>query len=170
MPSLEERNKAVVSEYFEEYWVKGNVNVVDELCSDDFLQSYPNHGPRHGKEGAKAMLRELWSYNKAFPDLTFRAYQTPLIAEGDYVAAQWVGGGTHTGRAFDDLTVGELKTSNTGKKIHFSGMTIFTLKNGKIVREIAEEGGITVLQQLGLVTPPNPGKEIVYDKNGDQVY
>lgn len=102
--------------------------------------------------------------------MTFRAYQTPLIAEGDYVAAQWVGGGTHTGRAFDDLTVGELKTPNTGKKIHFSGMTIFTLKNGKIVREIAEEGGITVLQQLGIVTPPKPGKEIVYDKDGNQVY
>ncbi|KAK4085239.1 uncharacterized protein Triagg1_229 [Trichoderma aggressivum f. europaeum] len=167
MTSLEERNKAVVSKYFEEYWVKGNVNVVDELCSDDFLQSYPNHGPRHGKEGAKTMLRE---FMEAFPDLTFRAYQTPLIAEGDYVAAQWVGGGTHTGRAFDDFTVGELKTPNTGKKIHFSGMNIFTLKNGKIVREIAEEGGITVLQQLGIVTPPKPGKEIVYDKDGNQVY
>jgi predicted ester cyclase len=107
---------------------------------------------------------------KAFPDLTFRAYQTPLIAEGDYVAAQWVGGGTHTGRAFDDLVVGKLDKANTGKKIHFTGMSIFTLKNGKIVREIAEEGGLTVLQQLGLVPQPNPGKKIVYDAEGNQVY
>ncbi|KAL7928522.1 hypothetical protein V8C35DRAFT_332682 [Trichoderma chlorosporum] len=167
MATLEQRNKAIVSKYFEEYWVKGNVSVVDELCSDDFLQSYPNHGPRHGKEEAKTMLRE---FMEAFPDLTFRAYQTPLIAEGDYVAAQWVGGGTHTGRAFDDFVVGKLDNANTGKKIYFSGMTIFTLKDGKIVREIAEEGGLTVLQQLGLVPQPNPGKKIVFDEDGNQVY
>lgn len=102
--------------------------------------------------------------------MTFRSYQTPLIAEGDYVAAQWVGGGTHTGRAFDDLVVGKLEKANTGKKIHFSGISIFTLKNGKIVREIAEEGGLTVLQQLGLVPQSNPGKGIVYDAEGNQVY
>lgn len=32
---------------------------MDELCSDDFIMSYPNHGPRHGKEGAKKMLSEF---------------------------------------------------------------------------------------------------------------
>ncbi|KAK1241398.1 hypothetical protein MKX08_001372 [Trichoderma sp. CBMAI-0020] len=167
MATLEQQNKAVVAKYFEQYWVKGNVSVVDELCSDDFVMSYPNHGPRHGKEGAKKMLTE---FMEVFPDLTFRSYQTPLIAEGDYVAAQWIGGGTHTGRAFDDLVVGKLDKANTGKKIHFSGISIFTLKNGKIVREIAEEGGLTVLQQLGLVPQPNSGKEIVYDAEGNQVY
>lgn len=102
--------------------------------------------------------------------MTFRSYQTPLIAEGDYVAAQWVGGGTHTGRAFDDLVVGKLDEANTGKKIHFSGISIFTLKDGKIVREIAEEGGLTVLQQLGLVAQSNAGKRIIYDAEGNQVY
>ena len=107
---------------------------------------------------------------KAFPDLTFRAYDTPMIAEGDYVAARWVGGGKHTGVAFDDLAVGKLSKSNTGKEIYFSGITIFTLKDGKITREIAEEGGLTVLQQLGLVPQPNPGKEIKYDAAGDQIY
>lgn len=93
-----------------------------------------------------------------------------MVAEGDYVAAQWIGGGTHTGVAFDDMVVGKLATANTGKKIHLSGMTMFTLKDGKITREIAEEGGLTVLQQLGLVTQPNPGKEIRFDANGDQIY
>lgn len=107
---------------------------------------------------------------QAFPDLTFRPYGPPLIAENDYVAARWIGGGTHTGVAFDDLAVGKLAEPNTGRKIYFSGTTIFTLKDGKIVDEIAEEGGLTVLQQLGLVPPPNPGKEIKYDDNGDQIY
>ena len=57
--SIERNNKAIVAKYFDEYWAKGNVSIVDELCSDDFLISYPNHGPRHGKEGAKRMLSEF---------------------------------------------------------------------------------------------------------------
>ncbi|KAJ5611042.1 hypothetical protein N7510_007761 [Penicillium lagena] len=165
--TIEEQNKAIVAKYFDEYWAKGNVSIVDDLCSDDFLMVYPNHGPRHGKAGAKKMLSE---FREAFPDLTFRAYGSPMIAEGNYVAAQWIGGGTHTGVAFDDLVVGKLAKPNSGKKIHFSGITIFTLENGKITREIAEEGGLTVLQQLGLVSQPNLGKEIKYDANGDQIY
>lgn len=86
------------------------------------------------------------------------------------MAAQWVGGGTHTGTAFDDMAVGKLAVPNSGKKIHFSGMTIFTLKNGKIVKEIAEEGGLTVLQQLDLVPQSNPGKAVRWDEEGNQIY
>jgi hypothetical protein len=48
------------------------------------------------------------------------------------------------------MVVGGLETPNTGKEIHFSGTTIFTLKDGKIVEETGEEGALTALQQLGL--------------------
>ena len=74
MATLEQRNKAVVAKYFEEYWVKGNVSIVDELCSDDFVMSYPNHGPRHGKEGAKKMLTEFMEVIKPriCPKSTFK--------------------------------------------------------------------------------------------------
>ncbi|TQV97362.1 snoaL-like polyketide cyclase domain-containing protein [Cordyceps javanica] len=160
MPTPEEqRNVAVITEYFEEYWGKGNTEIVDKLCADNFVINYPMHGPRHGKEGAKRLLRD---FKEAFPDISFHAYQHPLIASGRFVVGRWIGGGTHTGVAFDDLAVGSLDRPNTGKKIHFSGTTIFTLENGKIVDETGEEGALTALQQLGLVSKPNPGKEIVY--------
>jgi hypothetical protein len=85
------------------------------------------------------------------------------------VVGRWIGGGRHTGRAFDDLAVGKLDKPNTGKDVYFSGTTIFTLENGKIVDEIGEEQALTALQQLGLVPPPNPGKEIKYDAEGNHV-
>jgi hypothetical protein len=47
--------------------------------------------------------------------------------------------------------------------MRFSGMTIFTLKDGKILKEIGEEGGMSALQQLGILPGPNKGKEIFYD-------
>lgn len=85
------------------------------------------------------------------------------------MVGRWIGGGKHTGVAFDDLAVGKLDKPNTGKGVYFSGTTIFTLKNGKIVDEIGEEQALTALQQLGLVSPPNPGKEIQYDAEGNHI-
>ena len=85
-----------------------------------------------------------------------------MIASGPYVVGRWIGGGTHSGGAFSDLAVGELASPNTGKKMYFSGTTIFTLEGGKIVDETGEEGALTALQQLGLVKGPNPGKEVKY--------
>lgn len=76
---------------------------------------------------------------------------------------RWIGRGTHTGIPFDDTSVGALSEPNTGKQICFSGMTIFTLKDGKIVKEIGEEGGVTVLQQLGLMESPKKGRQMFYD-------
>lgn len=154
-----ELNKKVVNEYFAEYWGKGNVDIVDKLCSDDYLIYYPMHGPRYGRQAAKKMLTE---FREAFPDLSFVPYGVPLIAEGKYVVGRWIGGGTHTGRSFHDLTVGELEEANTGKKIYFSGTSVFTLKDGKIVSEIGEEGALTALQQLNLISQCNEGKEIQY--------
>ncbi|KAM0424537.1 hypothetical protein ACHAPT_010253 [Fusarium lateritium] len=160
MPTQEERqNLAVVNEYFDEYWSKANADVVDKLCADNFVINYPMHGPRYGREAAKQMMRGL---KEAFPNISFRVYQLPLIASGPYVVGRWIGGGTHTGVAFGDLAVGSLDAANTGKKIYFSGITIFTLEDGKILDEIAEEGTLTALQQLGLVAEPNPGKETKY--------
>ncbi|RKL32492.1 hypothetical protein BFJ72_g10435 [Fusarium proliferatum] len=135
MPTQEEtKNLEVIQEYFTEYWGKGNPEIVDKLCADNF----------------------------AFPDISFHAYQHPLIASGPYVVGRWIGGGTHAGVAFHDLAVGALEKANTGKKMYFSGTTIFTLKDGLIVDETGEEGALTALQQLGLVQQPNPGKEVKY--------
>jgi predicted ester cyclase len=104
---------------------------------------------------------------KAFPNLGFKTYGPyPLIAEGDYVFGRWIGGGTHTGTPFDDFSVGALDKPNSGKQMWFSGMTIFTMKDGKIVKEIGEEGGLTALQQLGLIEPPKNGREMFYDVEG----
>jgi predicted ester cyclase len=102
--------------------------------------------------------------SKAFPNLGFKTYGPyPLIASGDYVFGRWVGGGTHTGTPFDDFSIGAPTEPNTGKDMRFSGMTVFTIKEGKIVKEIGEEGGLTALQQLGLIEPPKTGREMFYD-------
>ena len=88
-------------------------------------------------------------FRKAFPDLNFWGAKNP-IAEGDYVAGRWEGGGTHTGPAFSDFLVGSLAAA-TGRKMHFTGTTVLKLKGDKIVEEIGLDDGVTALQQLGLI-------------------
>lgn len=109
------------------------------------------HGPIRGHAAVRKMMTE---FREAFPDLDFWGVGD-LIAEGDYVVGRWDGGGTHTGPAFADLPVGALLAAS-GRKIRFTGTTVFRIENGKIVEEVGEEGALMALQQLNLLTQPNP--------------
>lgn len=145
--SKEATNKAIVAEWFEKFWGNpADLSVVDELGAEDIVFHYPMHGVVKGRSAIKAMMAEM---REAFPDLNFWAVGEP-IAEGDYVAARWDGGGTHTGPAFGALPLGSLPAA-TGKTIRFTGTTVFRIVDGKVKEEIGEEGALTALQQLGLV-------------------
>lgn len=95
--------------------------------------------------------RPAGNFPAGFPDLAFGG-TADLIAEGDYVVGQWIGGGTQTGGAFDDMPVGSLPAA-TGKAMRFTGTTVLKVENGLITEELGLDDGVTVLQQLGLITP-----------------
>jgi len=140
-------NKTVVGRWFTEFWGKEvNLAVVDEIAAPNMLLKYSLHEPRRGRSDIKAFMTD---FRAAFPDLNFWG-TAELIAEGDYVVGQWEGGGTHTGRAFDDFLVGALPAA-TGRKMHFTGTTVLKLVDGKIVEEIGLDDGVTALTQLGLI-------------------
>jgi predicted ester cyclase len=145
--SKEQTNKAVIAKWFKGYWGNPwNPSVVDELTVPEVVVHYPLHGPWKGQETVK---RKMTEFREAFPNLNFWGVGD-LIAEGDYVVGRWDGGGTHTGPAFDDIALGALP-ANSGRRMRFTGTTVFKLKDGKIVEEIGEEGALTALQDLGIV-------------------
>jgi len=110
------------------------------------LLKYSLHEPRKGHEDIKAFMTD---FRAAFPDLNFWG-TADLIAEGDYVVGQWEGGGTHTGPAFRDFLAGGL-LAHTGRKMHFTGVTVLKLSDGKLIGEIGLDDGVTALTQLGLL-------------------
>jgi predicted ester cyclase len=145
--SKQDDNKAVVGRWFTEFWGKTvNLGVIDEVAAPDMLLKYSLHEPRRGRADIKAFMSD---FRAAFPDLNFWG-TADLIAEGDYVVGQWEGGGTHTGRAFDDFLAGGLPAA-TGRKMHFTGTTVLKVIEGKIVEEIGLDDGVTALTQLGLL-------------------
>lgn len=145
--SLQDDNKAIAGRWFTEFWGETlNPAVVDEVAAPDMLLKYSLHAPRRGRDDIRAFMND---FRAAFPDLNFWGV-ADLIAEGDYVVAQWEGGGTHTGGAFDDFLVGGLPAA-TGRTMRFGGTTVLRLKDGKIVEEIGLDDGVTALTQLGLL-------------------
>ena len=144
----QEDNKAIVGRWFAEFWgANFDASVIDELAGADIRFEYSLHAPCRGRDEVRAFATK---FRAAFPDLAF-AGTADLIAEGDYVVGQWEGGGTHTGDAFDDMPLGSLP-ANTGKTMHFTGITVLKVENGLITQELGLDDGVTVLRQLGLLS------------------
>jgi predicted ester cyclase len=145
--SLEEKNKKVVGKWLDNFWgPKYNASIIDELAAHEMILQYSLHQPRKGRADIKDFMKK---FRDAFPDLAFEgAY--PMLADGEFVVARWVGGGTHTGTAFSDWPVGAL-TASTGRKMRFTGTTVFRVVEGKITEEIGLDDGLTALLQLKLV-------------------
>src|SRR5262245_17931265 len=145
--SKQDDNKAIVARWFTEFWGKScNLGVVDDLAAPNMLLHYSLHAPRRGRDDIKAFMTD---FRKSFPDLNFWG-TADLIAEGDYVVGRWEGGGTHTGPAFKDFLAGSLRDAS-GRKMHFTGMTVLRVENGKIIEEVGLDDGVAALTQLGLL-------------------
>ena len=145
--SKENDNKAIAGRWFAEFWGKNpNLAVIDAITAPDMTFAYSLHAPLRGRANIKTYITD---FRKSFPDLGFWA-TTDLIAEGDYVVAQWEGGGTHTGRAYDGFSIGGLPAA-TGRKMHFTGTTVLKVIDGKIVEERGLDDGVAALTQLGLL-------------------
>ena len=143
----EQENKAIVGRWFTQFWGNPwNPKVIDELAAPDMLLQYSLHEPRRGREEVREFIT---GFRKAFPDLGF-AGAADLIAEGDYVVGRWIGGGTHTGPAFDDFLACALPAAS-GRKMRFGGTTVIRVENGKVAEEIGLDDGVAALTQLGLI-------------------
>lgn len=144
-------NVDIAVKWFNATWTNSGYNpdVLRQLADSKLFFKYPLHGERRGVED---MIEALEALYDSFPDLDFHV-EGDIISDGKYVAAQWAGGGTHTGIAFSDNPLRIELPANTGKKINFSGTTIYVVENGKVVSEIGQEEALDVAMQLGLIAP-----------------
>jgi len=116
---MSETNKALVLRLIDEAQCKGNLEVVDELLSDDFV----DHTPLPGLPPTRAGVKTLFGYlRSAFPDLQVHVQEQ--IAEGEKVATRKVFAGTHRGEF--------LGVAPTSRVITFEVIDILTVRGGKI--------------------------------------
>jgi predicted SnoaL-like aldol condensation-catalyzing enzyme len=130
-------NKQLVLRWKTELWVKRNLNIVDELCSPDYVGHMagvpqPVRGPDQ--------LKQIFSAYLA----AFDVDDTPqfLVAEDDMVVVHDTFRLKHKGE-FQGLPA-------TGKEATLSGTDIYRIVGGKIVEQWVEGNQLDLIQQLGV--------------------
>ncbi len=136
------KNKVVIRRWIEEAWNSGNVEIADELYTQDFTAKSMEEGipDLQGPGDIKAFVRR---FRSAFPDIHFEIDY--LLADGDKVVGAFTINGTH---------LGELQgIPPTGKHVTLKAIDIWRFENGKIAeRCIAVADVFAMFQQLEVLT------------------
>lgn len=101
----------------------------------------PPPGFPSGVEGDKLFFTMLFN---AFPDLEIRSEE--LIAEGDRVVERLTLSGTHKGTFMGMVP--------TGKHVTWGFINIYRIVDGKVVELWSEGDHLGLMQQIGLIPPP----------------
>ena len=134
-------NKAIVSKILDAVWTKGQLAVVDELVSKDFVGYWPfRPEPVRGPVEYKDFVTEM---RKIFPDQTLKVLDS--VSEGDRVASRFEVTGTQRG---EFLTV-----KATNKTLTVEGLAISRIVKGKIVETRVQMDTFSMLRALGIVSP-----------------
>jgi steroid delta-isomerase-like uncharacterized protein len=142
-----EQNKAVLRREVEElYNHTGDLDVVEELFSPEYVSHEPTSGEVRGIEGARQFAA---TFREAFPDLECTIED--MVAEGDKVAMRFRGSGTHEGET-------EAFGPPTGRRMEITGITIKRLAEGRIVEAWTNFDALGMMQQLGLMVTQQPAE------------
>jgi steroid delta-isomerase-like uncharacterized protein len=136
-----EENKAIIRRYIEEAWNKGNVNIIDQLMAENYARHMAGPEPPLNREGQKQRIR---AFRRAFPD--FHLTIDDMIAERDEVAFRMTGTGTQEG-TFRGI-------APTGRQTSIIIIEIARFADGKIVEQWGSRDDLGMLQQLGVIIPP----------------
>lgn len=135
---MSEENKAVMQRIYEEIWNEGNLEVVDELFSSDYVAHFLPPGMPPGREGFKAFVS---TYRAAFPDV--HTVIEDQVAEGDKVVSRVRMRGTHRGKL--------MGIEPTGNSVEMTATVITRIQSGRNVEAWVEQDRLGMLQQLGVV-------------------
>jgi steroid delta-isomerase-like uncharacterized protein len=141
---MSEENEVLVRRYFAEIWDKGNLDLIDELFTTNFVRHGPvgtEGGEVRGLEGFKGLVN---SYRTGLPDL--RIPIEDLTAEGDTVVTRWTAYGTHQGEL--------LGNAPTGNQATVSGILVDRVSGGKIEEEWVAYDTLHFMRQIGAETVP----------------
>ncbi len=134
-----EENKALIRCYMEETFNQGNLSVIDQVASSDFIYHHAT-----GRDlSTEAYQKMSIMTQNAFPDVCMEI--DDLFAEGDKVACRFTITGIHKGEYRG--------IPPTGKNITFQGVNIFRIVDDKIAEIWSRLDLLGMMQQLGVIPP-----------------
>lgn len=134
-------NEALVHRFNEEYINTGNIEVMEQFLAEDCRMYCNGECEAEGLTGYAEMMHE---FRAAFPDLEHIC--EGIMSNGDQVAERFSTSGTHRGE-FQGVPP-------TGKRVEFTGTSIFTIRDDKIVEERTSTDLLALMSQLGVIPVP----------------
>ena len=137
-----EENKDFMRRFLDASTAKDSIGF-KELMAPDFVAPVPG-GPKN-REG---FVQHISFFSMAFSNTQWTILD--LITDGEKVVVRTTYRANHSG----DF----MGLPPTGKQIEIEAYIVERLKDGKSVEHWSLFDQLTMLQQLGLVPPPQPGK------------
>jgi steroid delta-isomerase-like uncharacterized protein len=131
-------NMAASRRVLEEAFNKGDLGVIDEVCSEDFV----DHDPLMGDNGIEEVKQTIAAYRDAFPDIEIRVDE--IFAAGDRVVIRWTGTGT-----FEHPLMGQQPTGEKGDPIR--GISIDRFEDGKIAESWGQWDTLQFMRNIGAI-------------------
>lgn len=135
---MSQSNCAVLDRFNNEVWCEGNVDLVDALMSEDFVDHTPPPGVTGDREGLKRFLASV----HAQLDGAKRTVDEQIDA-GDRVIERWTLTATHAG---DWLGI-----PATGAAISLTGIDVYRVQDGRVADVWCEVDMAGLLGQLGVI-------------------
>jgi predicted ester cyclase len=133
-----ETSRNLVKRFIKDVLIEHNLDDLNEKLTQNFLvhkTAMPCEASYFGISGASHWLNKRWN---SFPDLTITDYFT--VAQGNIVATHWTAQGTSKG----DF----LMLPPTGKKVKYTGSSMFRIENGKIAEIWDTHNTMAIMHQL----------------------
>ena len=140
--TTEEENKAIARRVPEDIATQGNIDLIDELTTDNPVE-HGAFGEIRGRDAIKGMMTDMRS---AIPD--FSATVEDILAEDDRVAMRVTLRGTHDGGEIMGL-------EPTGRTFEIPNMVITRMEDGKIAERWQVADNLMLMEQLGAVDGPD---------------
>jgi predicted ester cyclase len=129
----------LIKRFYTEVIEGGNLDLIEELVSDDFIDHNPMPGQSPSKDGVPFFVNAM---RAAFPDLKATTIE-PALVDGNLEALYVVLTGTHQGEL--------MGVAPTGRNVEFSGIDIIRIEGGKVVEHWGATDTMTLMQQIGAV-------------------
>jgi steroid delta-isomerase-like uncharacterized protein len=138
----EQDNTAVVRRYYDEVFNQRNVDLVDDLAVEDYIEHDPFPGQGNGRRDLRARVEAILS---AFNPLRFSIED--VVAEGGRVVVRWSQTGTHSGNF--------MGVPPTGTEFTIAGIDIHEVRDGRMAEHWHVVDQLALLQQLGVIPAPS---------------
>jgi steroid delta-isomerase-like uncharacterized protein len=135
-----EEMKAALIKMNDDAWHKRDVDAAYEPYADNIVFERIPFPPVVGKEANKQADQATLA---AFSDV--RSTSDDLLIDGEKAVIRWTWEGTHSG------TSPALGLPATGKRVQFTGCSVYCFREGKIAQQWEYGDMLGMLQQLGVI-------------------